>query len=44
MKIVDLKKMQQHYGHTKGKLCKGGIVQEKETKNLKVIDVLTVQE
>jgi hypothetical protein len=31
-------------GHTKGRLCKGGIVQGKETKNLDEVDVLTVQE
>jgi hypothetical protein len=31
-------------GHTKGRLCKGGIGQEKETKNLNEVDVLTVQE
>jgi hypothetical protein len=34
-----------HYmGHTKGRPCKGKIGQGKETKNLKVVDVLTVQE
>jgi hypothetical protein len=31
-------------GHTKGRLCKGGIGQGKETKNLNEVDVLTVQE
>jgi hypothetical protein len=31
-------------GHTKGRLCKAGIGQGKETKNLNVVDVLTVQE
>jgi hypothetical protein len=31
-------------GHTKGRPCKGGIGQEKETKNLNVVDALTVQE
>jgi hypothetical protein len=30
--------------HTKGKLCKRGIEQWKETKNLNEVDVLTVQE
>jgi hypothetical protein len=30
--------------HTKGRLCKGGIRQGKETKNLNEVDVLTVQE
>jgi hypothetical protein len=29
-------------GHTKGRLYKGGIGQEKETKSLRVVDVLTV--
>jgi hypothetical protein len=33
------------YGyHTKGRQCMGGIGQEKETKNLAVGDVLTVEE
>jgi hypothetical protein len=32
------------YGHTKGSLCKGGIGEGKETKNLNEVDVLTVQE
>jgi hypothetical protein len=31
-------------GHMKGRLCKGGIEQRKETKNLYEADVLTVQE
>jgi hypothetical protein len=31
-------------GHTKERLCKGGILQEKEIKNLNEVDVLTVQE
>jgi hypothetical protein len=31
-------------GHTKGRPCTGGIEQGKETKNLNVVDVLTVQE
>jgi hypothetical protein len=31
-------------GHTKGRLCKGGIEQEKETKSLNEADVLPVQE
>jgi hypothetical protein len=31
-------------GHTKGRLCKGGIGQGKETENLNVVDVLIVQE
>jgi hypothetical protein len=31
-------------GHTKVRLCKEGIGQGKETKNLNVVDVLTVQE
>jgi hypothetical protein len=31
-------------GHTKGRLCKGGIGEEKETKNLNEVAVLTVQE
>jgi hypothetical protein len=31
-------------GHTKGRLCKGGIEQRKEMKNLHEVDVLTVQE
>jgi hypothetical protein len=31
-------------GHTKGRLFKGGTGQGKETKNLNVVDVLTVQE
>jgi hypothetical protein len=31
-------------GYTKVKLCKGGIGQGKETKNLNVVDMLTVQE
>jgi hypothetical protein len=46
MWIVDLKQMQQYYrmGHTKGRLCKGEIGQGKETKNLNMVDVLTVQE
>jgi hypothetical protein len=30
-------------GHTKGRLCMGGIGQGKETKNLNLIDMLTVQ-
>jgi hypothetical protein len=30
-------------GHTKGRLYMGGIGQGKETKNLNVVDVLTVQ-
>jgi hypothetical protein len=29
-------------GHTKGRPCMGRIGQEKETKNLNVVDVLTV--
>jgi hypothetical protein len=29
--------------HTKRRLCKGGIEQEKEIKNLNVVDVLTVK-
>jgi hypothetical protein len=29
--------------NTKGRLCQGGIGQRKETKNLNVVDVLTVQ-
>jgi hypothetical protein len=31
-------------GHTRGRLCKGGIGQWKETKNLNEVDVLTMQE
>jgi hypothetical protein len=31
-------------GHTKDRLCKGGIKQEKETQNMNKADVLTVQE
>jgi hypothetical protein len=31
-------------GHTEGRLCKGGIGQGKETKNLNEVDVLTVEE
>jgi hypothetical protein len=31
-------------GHTKGRPLMGGIGQGKETKNLNVVDVLTVQE
>jgi hypothetical protein len=31
-------------GHTKGRLCKGGIGQGKETKNVNEVDVLSVQE
>jgi hypothetical protein len=31
-------------GHTKGKVCTGGIGQKKETKNVNVVDVLFVQE
>jgi hypothetical protein len=31
-------------GHTKGRLCKGGIGQGKENKNLNDVYVLTVQE
>jgi hypothetical protein len=31
-------------GHTKGRLCKGGIGQAKESKDLNEVDVLTVQE
>jgi hypothetical protein len=31
-------------GHTKGRLCKVGIGQGKETKNLNEVDVLTVKE
>jgi hypothetical protein len=31
-------------GHTKGKMHTGGIGEGKETKNLNVIDVLSVQE
>jgi hypothetical protein len=31
-------------GHTKGRLCKGGIGKGKETKNLNEVDVLTIQE
>jgi hypothetical protein len=31
-------------GHTKGRLCKGGIGQGKETKNLNKVDVLTLQQ
>jgi hypothetical protein len=30
--------------HTKGMLCTGGMGQGKETKNLNVVDMLTVQE
>jgi hypothetical protein len=30
--------------HTKERLCKGGIRQGKETKNVNEVDVLTVQE
>jgi hypothetical protein len=30
-------------GHTKGRLCKGGIGQGKETKNMNEVDGLTVQ-
>jgi hypothetical protein len=33
-----------HGPHTKGRLCTGGIGQGKETKNLNVVDVFTVQE
>jgi hypothetical protein len=29
-------------GHTKGRMCTGGIGKGKETKNLSVVDVLTV--
>jgi hypothetical protein len=31
-------------GHTKERLCMGGKAQEKETKNLNVVDVLTAKE
>jgi hypothetical protein len=31
-------------GHTKGRLCSGGIGQGKETKHLNVVDVRTIQE
>jgi hypothetical protein len=31
-------------GHSKGRVCKGGIGQGKKTKHLNVFDVLTVQE
>jgi hypothetical protein len=31
-------------GHTKGMLYKGGIGQRKETKNLNVVDMFTIQE
>jgi hypothetical protein len=31
-------------GHTKGRLCIGGIGQGKATKNLDVVDMLMVQE
>jgi hypothetical protein len=34
----------QDMGHTKGRLHMGGIEQGKETKNLNVVDMLTVQE
>jgi hypothetical protein len=46
MWIVDLKQMQQYYGtmgHTKERLCKGGIGLGKEAKNLDEVDVLSVQ-
>jgi hypothetical protein len=32
------------WSHTKGRLCMGGIVKGKKTKNLNVVDVLTVEE
>jgi hypothetical protein len=46
MRIVDLKQIQQYYGtrDTKGRLCKGGIGQGKETKNLNEVDVLTAHQ
>jgi hypothetical protein len=31
-------------GYTKGRSCPGGIGQERETKNLNVVDVFSVQE
>jgi hypothetical protein len=34
----------EHGSHTKGRTGTGGIGQEKETKNLKVVDVLPVEE
>jgi hypothetical protein len=45
MWIIDLKQNAAIFwdmGHTKRRLCKGGIGQRKETKNLNEVDVLTV--
>jgi hypothetical protein len=45
--IINLKQMQRYYWtwlHTKRKMCMGGIGKGKETKNLDVVDVLTVEE
>jgi hypothetical protein len=47
MQIIDLKQMQYNIGHkshTKGRMCMGRIGKGKETKNLNVVDVLTVME
>jgi hypothetical protein len=44
MWIIDLKQMEYYYWtwDTKGRTCTGGIGKGKETKNLDVVDVLTV--
>jgi hypothetical protein len=45
MWIIDIIQMQQYHGTgVKGRLCTGEMGQGKETKNLNVVDVLTVQE
>jgi hypothetical protein len=47
MQIIDLKQMQQYYWTQitrKGDHTQEGIGQEKETKKLNVVDVLTVEE
>jgi hypothetical protein len=43
MQIIDLKQMQGHGSHTKGKTHIGGIGKGKETQNLKVFDVPTAE-
>jgi hypothetical protein len=45
MRIIHLKWTQHYIGHgsySKGRPCMGGIGKGKETKNLNVVDVLTV--
>jgi hypothetical protein len=47
MRIIDLKQIQQYYesqATLSGGLCMGGLGQGKETKNLNVVNVLTIQE